>query len=83
MLEKLKGVIKVNKLRAILLMEADFNSLNKLIFGHRMIQQCEANHRFPDEIYGSRSCMSASEVAVNRRVVLENIKVLRRCGAIA
>ena len=58
-LEKLKGVIKVNKVRAILLMEADFNSLNKLIFGHRMIQQCEANNRFPDEIYGSRSCMSA------------------------
>ena len=83
MLEKLKRNIKVNKLRAILLMEADFNSLNKLIFGHRMIQQCEANNRFPDEIYGSRSGISESEVIVNCRVVLEKIKVLQHCGTIA
>ena len=41
MLEKLAGVIRVNKLRALLLMEADFNSVNKLIFGHRMIKQAE------------------------------------------
>jgi hypothetical protein len=33
MLEKKQGVILVNKLRAILLMEADFNYANKTIFG--------------------------------------------------
>ena len=47
-----------------------------------MIQQYETNNRFSDEIYGNRSGMSASEVAVNRRVVLENIKVLRHCGVL-
>ena len=31
MIEKMKGVIRVDKLRALLLMEADFNSLNKLL----------------------------------------------------
>jgi hypothetical protein len=33
MLEKKKGVILVDKLRAILLMEADFNYANKTVFG--------------------------------------------------
>ena len=33
MLEKIEGNIRVNKLRAILLMEADFNQINKLLFG--------------------------------------------------
>jgi hypothetical protein len=37
MLEKKQGVILVNKLRAILLMEADFNYANKTIFGRRMM----------------------------------------------
>jgi hypothetical protein len=33
MLEKKQGVILLNKLRAILLMEADFSYANKTIFG--------------------------------------------------
>ena len=83
MLEKIPGVIKVEKLRAILLMEADFNFLNKLHFGHRLMKQCEENNRFPQELYGSRENMSAGEVAVNRRLVIDNFKLLRRSGAIA
>ena len=65
MLEKIENVIRVDKLRAILLMEADFNYINKLIFGHRMVKNCETNKRFPDELYGSRAKKSAIEVAVN------------------
>ena len=37
MIEKIPGVIKVDKLRALLFMEADFNFANKLFFGKRMI----------------------------------------------
>ena len=48
MLEKIEGNTKVNKLRAILLMEADFNQLNKLFFGHHMIRQSEASNRMPE-----------------------------------
>ena len=36
-LKKIAGVAIVTKLRAILLMEADFNYHNKLIFGKRMM----------------------------------------------
>ena len=37
LLEKIAGLVLVNRLRAILLMEADFNLHNKLIFGSRIL----------------------------------------------
>jgi len=40
MLEKVAGVALVNKLRAILLMEADFNYMNKWIFGMKPLTRC-------------------------------------------
>ena len=43
MLEKIAGLALVNKLRAILLMEADFNFHNKLIFGRRMLNAARSN----------------------------------------
>ena len=71
MLEKVAGNIKVDKLRAILLMEAEFNFLNKLIFGNRLIQAVTANHRLPKELYGGLNNQSAQEVAINRRLLLD------------
>ena len=58
MLEKTTGNIQVDKLRAILLMEADFNFLSKLVFGYRLVKQVEAHHWFPDELYGSRALLT-------------------------
>ena len=83
MLEKEAGNTRVDKLRAILLMEADFNFLNKLLFGHRLVQQIEAHHRFPDELYGSRASLSAISVAINRRLTIDIFKQKRRTGTIA
>ena len=83
MLEKIKGVMKVDKLRAILLMEADFNFINKLMFGNRLIKQCTKFKRFPDELYGGLANRSAQEVGVNRRLILDLFRVKRRNGAIA
>jgi hypothetical protein len=37
MLDKVAGVALVNKLQAILLMEGDFNYMNKWVFGHKAI----------------------------------------------
>jgi uncharacterized protein (UPF0332 family) len=50
MLEKEFGVTLVHKLRAILLMEADFNSANKLIYGIRMLQNARRYKLMPEEI---------------------------------
>ena len=54
MLEKIAGIALVNKLRAILLMEADFNFHNKLIFGKRMLDQARANGIIPPEQYSEQ-----------------------------
>jgi hypothetical protein len=37
MLEKTLGNMLVTKLRAILLMEADFNATNKIVYGSRIL----------------------------------------------
>ena len=83
MIEKLKGVIRVDKLRALLLMEADFNSLNKLIFSSRMIRSSEQHKRVPEELFGSRKKLSAILVVVNKRLVTDTFRQKRRSGAIA
>ena len=54
MLEKIAGVAAVTKLRAILLMEADFNFHNKLIFGKRMLDLARAHDLVPEEIYSAK-----------------------------
>ena len=54
MLEKAPGNIDINKLRAILLLEADFNAVYKIIFNSRMILRLEKANIIPNEIIGSR-----------------------------
>jgi hypothetical protein len=39
LLEKIVGLVLVKKLRAILLMEADFQMLNRLMFANRAMAQ--------------------------------------------
>lgn len=50
MLEKELGVNLVLKLQAILLMEADFNSSNKNMFGNCMLQSVRQHALMPEEI---------------------------------
>ena len=54
LLEKIAGVALVNKLRAILLMEADFNMHNRLIFGNRMMEVAREHNLIPDEQFAER-----------------------------
>jgi len=52
-LEKKAGVIHIDKLCAFLLMEADFNFGNKMLFGYQMMQQAADSHAIPSECFGS------------------------------
>lgn len=54
MLEKEAGVILVEKLRAILLMEADFNMGNKLIYGVRMMSHARKVGVIPQEHFAEK-----------------------------
>ena len=54
MLEKMYGCTLISKLRAILLMEADFNFSNKMIFGVRMMDNVRQHGWMPEEIYSEK-----------------------------
>ena len=54
MLEKYPGNLRVEKLRAILLLEADFNGLHKINFNGRLMPRLEATSSIPQEIIGGR-----------------------------
>ena len=71
MLEKIAGVALVNKLRAILLLEADFNFCNKLIFGHRMLDLARAQGMVPEEIYSGKG--RTAEDAILQQVLMYDI----------
>ena len=58
MLEKTLGVTLVTKLRAILLMEGDFNATNKIMYASRMIQTARGHHLIPEEIFSKKNRMA-------------------------
>jgi hypothetical protein len=55
MLEKMFGMRLVSKLRAILLMEADFNAMNKEVYGVRMLDNARRYNLFPKEIFSEQN----------------------------
>ena len=69
MLEKMFGVRLISKLRAILLMEADFNTMNKEMFGCWIMR---------DDINSSRRKFSASKTTLPTMVVWQ-----KRCFMIS
>jgi hypothetical protein len=58
MLEKTFGVRLVSKLRAILLMEADFNAMNKEVYGVRMLDMARKYKLVPEEIFSKKNRMA-------------------------
>jgi hypothetical protein len=58
MLEKTLGVTLVTKLRAILLMEADFNATNKIIYGIRLMHNVRGHNLMPEEIFSEKNRMA-------------------------
>jgi hypothetical protein len=58
MLEKMFGVCLVSMLRAILLMEADFNAMNKEVYGVRMLDTARKYKLVPEEIFSEKNRMA-------------------------
>jgi hypothetical protein len=55
MLEKIFGCSLITKLRLILLMEADFNSTNKVIYGNCMLANVRKYKLMPEEVYSKQN----------------------------
>ena len=81
MLLKKEGVTRVDKLRTIVLFEADFNYMNKFI-GREMMRAAERNGTMADEQYGSRTGRKAIDQAVNKRLFFDILRQRKIDGAI-
>ena len=79
MLEKMFGCALITKLRSILLMEADFNATNKIIYGQRMLQQARKYKLVPEEIYSEQNRLADDGTLT--KVLFYNIVRQTRCPA--
>ena len=73
MIEKKKGNYRVDRLRTILLYEADFNMNNKYL-GRDMMQQAEKRKILANEQYGSRKKKAAILHALNKRLTFDILR---------
>jgi hypothetical protein len=82
MLEKMLGVTLVTKLRAILLMEADFNASNKIIYSARRMEQARKYNLMLDEIYSEKYWM-ADNRTLTKTLFFDTVRQARASAAIA
>ena len=81
MLPKKKDEWRPSKLRLTSLLAPDFNHNNKIL-GRRAVAQAEKANTLADEQYGSRKHLSAEKHALNKRLVLDILRVQRRPAVI-
>jgi hypothetical protein len=82
MLEKMFGVRLVSKLQAILLMEADFNAINKEVYGVRMLEEARKYKLVPEEIFREKHC-TADNGGLAKTLFYDIVCQLRVPAAIA
>ena len=70
MLEKIAGIALVNKLRAILLMEADYNFHNKWLFGYKAMNVLLENGYIPEEQFSQRES-TAEDAKMDTRLTMD------------
>jgi hypothetical protein len=82
MLEKVAGCRLLTKLRSILLMEADFNSNKKTIYGDRMLNNVRRHGLMVEEIY-SEAGRTAEDGALAKVLFYDIVRVARLTAAIS
>ena len=82
MLEKLRGCTLISKLRSILLMEADFNAANKMIYGVRMMQNVRSHNLMPDEIF-SECNRTADDGTLSKVLFYDLVRQSRRPAGVS
>ncbi len=82
MLEKKEGSRLVRKLRSILLLEADLNKADKIIYGNRMMNDIRKYHLMPEEIFSEKK-RTADDGALAKILFFDRGRQLRTPSAIA
>jgi hypothetical protein len=75
LLEKVPGVALVDKLRAILLMEGNFNFFNKWLFGHVAVNKLYKLGYIPEDQYSKKSS-TAEDSKLGNRLKSHNVSFL-------
>ena len=72
------GNVHVQNLRVILLLEADFNTMHKIIFNNRLILNIEAVNVIPMEVIGGRQSQAATHLALDKKLIsdIANVRKL-------
>ena len=65
-LGKALGNFLVEKLRVLILLEADFNTLHKINFNSTLLPSLEASSTISQEILGGRRLQTAAHVVLNK-----------------
>ena len=82
-LQKKANSLRVDKLRTIVLFEADFNFVNKII-SRKVAKRTEKySESLADEQYGSRKDHRAIEHVLNKRLCMDLLRQKKQPGAIA
>ena len=74
-LEKSPGSTNEQKLQAILLVEADFNAMHKIIFNRRVMPRLDVHNEITCEITGGRRNQSAMHLALNKKLIADIVNV--------
>lgn len=82
MMEKKVGSHLVSKLRSILLLEADMNKANKIIYGERMMNNIRRYQLMPEEIFSEKN-RTADDGALAKILFFDIGRQLRTPSAIA
>ena len=70
-LEKSAGNVNVQKLRAILLLEADFNAMHKIIFNNRLIPSIEASDAISMKVIGGRRSQVPTHLVLDKNLIAD------------
>ena len=65
-------------MRAILLLETDFNSLNEIIYNHRVLLKLKANRVIPYKLISSRKGQSSQYIALNKKLIYNIVNQMKR-----
>jgi hypothetical protein len=82
MLEKTAGCRLLSKLRSILLMEADYNANNKIIYGVRMMDNVRKYGLVEEEIYSEQG-KTAEDGALAKVLFYDIVRWSRLCASIS
>ena len=81
-LEKIPGNCLVTKLRAILLMEADYNANNKIVFGERMMEVVRKYGLMADEVFSEQG-RTAEDGALAKVLFYDIVRQFRLSAGIS